>query len=287
MSKALHELLKLMNLEKIEEGLFQGQSQDLGLNRVFGGQVISQAIYAAKQTVPHDRNIHSFHSYFLRPGDSQTFIFYEVELLRDGNSFSARRISAIQNGKPIFYMTASFQSPEAGLEHQYSVMPEIPLPEELKSEAKIRLNLSNINNKKTYKKLINNQSIEIRPVKFHNPFQGHVEEPKRYVWLRANGTMPDELHIHQSLLSYASDFHFLPTILQPHGIGFLEPHVQIATIDHSMWFHRPFRLDDWLLYAIESTSAGSARGFVRGQIYSRTGMLIASTIQEGIIRLHS
>lgn len=285
MSQALEKLLDLLFLEKIEEGLFRGQSEDLGLRQVFGGQVVGQAIYAAKQTVPIDRVVHSFHSYFLRPGDSSKPIIYDVETLRDGNSFSARRVSAIQNGKPIFYMTASFQSQEEGLEHQ-NTMPDVPPPEGLMSETDIARQFAHLIPEKVREKFIGNQPIEMRPVKFHNPLQGSIAEPNRYVWFKANGEMPDDLRVHQYLLGYASDFNFLPTALQPHGIGFLEPGVQIATIDHSMWFHRPFRLDEWLLYAVESTSASGARGFVRGQIYNREGVLVASTVQEGVIRLH-
>ncbi|HHE1443770.1 TPA: acyl-CoA thioesterase II [Yersinia enterocolitica subsp. palearctica] len=285
MSQALKKLLDLLFLEKIEEGIFRGQSEDLGLRQVFGGQVVGQAIYAAKQTVPTDRVVHSFHSYFLRPGDSSKPIIYDVETLRDGNSFSARRVSAIQNGKPIFYMTASFQSQEDGFEHQ-NTMPDVPPPEGLMSETDIARKFAHLIPEKVRDKFIGHQPIEMRPVKFHNPLQGSTAEPNRYVWFKANGEMPDDLRVHQYLLGYASNFNFLPTALQPHGIGFLEPGVQIATIDHSMWFHRPFRLDDWLLYAVESTSASGARGFVRGQIYNREGVLVASTVQEGVIRLH-
>ncbi|MET1619625.1 acyl-CoA thioesterase II [Yersinia enterocolitica] len=285
MSQALKKLLDLLFLEKIEEGIFRGQSEDLGLRQVFGGQVVGQAIYAAKQTVPTDRVVHSFHSYFLRPGDSSKPIIYDVETLRDGNSFSARRVSAIQNGKPIFYMTASFQSQEDGFEHQ-NTMPDVPPPEGLMSETDIARKFAHLIPEKVRDKFIGHQPIEMRPVKFHNPLQGSTAEPNRYVWFKANGEMPDDLRVHQYLLGYASDFNFLPTALQPHGIGFLEPGVQIATIDHSMWFHRPFRLDDWLLYAVESTSASGARGFVRGQIYNQEGVLVASTVQEGVIRLH-
>jgi len=283
MSQALQNLLDLLNLEKIEEGLFRGQSEDLGLRQVFGGQVVGQALYAAKQTVPTDRGIHSFHSYFLRPGDSAKPIVYDVEILRDGNSFSARRVKAVQNGKPIFYMTASFQSQEPGFEHQ-NTMPDVPAPETLLSESDIAKNLGHLIPEKVREKFIGQKPIEMRPVKFHNPLQGQKEEPQRAVWFRANGAMPDDLRIHQYLLGYASDFNFLPTALQPHGIGFLEPGMQVATIDHSMWFHRPFRMDEWLLYSVESTSASGARGFVRGQFYTREGVLVASTVQEGVIR---
>ncbi|MBW7982058.1 acyl-CoA thioesterase II [Enterobacillus tribolii] len=284
MSQALKKLLDLLELEKIEEGIYRGQSEDLGLRQVFGGQVVGQALYAAKQSVPVDRNIHSFHSYFLRPGDSNQPIIYDVENLRDGNSFSARRVKAVQHGKPIFFMTASFQTHEEGFEHQ-NVMPQVPAPETLISESDIARQMAHLIPEAAREKFTSEKPLEMRPVVFHNPLKGKVEKPERYVWFKANGEMPDDLRIHQYLLGYASDFNFLPTALQPHGKGFLEPGMQVATIDHSMWFHRPFRLDDWLLYAVESPSASGARGFVRGQFYNRKGELIASTVQEGVIRV--
>ena len=283
MSQALNNLLALLNLEKIEEGLFRGQSEDLGLRQVFGGQVVGQALYAAKETVPEERLVHSFHSYFLRPGDSQKPIVYDVEVLRDGNSFSARRVAAIQNGKPIFYMTASFQAPEDGFEHQKS-MPDAPPPEGLKSETDIARALEKFLPPQVREKFICDKPLEIRPVEFHNPMKGHVAEPARQVWIRASGAMPDDFRLHQSLLGYASDFNFLVVALQPHGVGFLEPGMQVATIDHSMWFHRPFDMNDWLLYNVESTSASSARGFVRGEFWTRDGKLVASSVQEGVMR---
>ncbi|MEO3989704.1 acyl-CoA thioesterase II [Pseudocitrobacter cyperus] len=283
MSQALSNLLALLKLEKIEEGLFRGQSEDLGLRQVFGGQVVGQALFAAKETVPTERLIHSFHSYFLRPGDSLKPIVYDVEVLRDGNSFSARRVSAIQNGKPIFYMTASFQAPEQGYEHQ-KTMPDAPAPESLSSETEIARSLEHLLPQVLKDKFLCERPLEIRPVEFHNPLKGHVAEPKRQVWLRANGTVPDDLRVHQNLLGYASDLNFLPVALQPHGVGFLEKGMQVATIDHSMWFHRPFNLNEWLLYSVESTSASSARGFVRGEFYSQDGVLVASTVQEGVMR---
>ncbi|MCG8707104.1 acyl-CoA thioesterase II [Brenneria sp. 4F2] len=283
MSQALQNLLDLLKLEKIEEGLFRGQSDDLGLRQVFGGQVVSQAMSAAKQTVPTDRGIHSFHSYFLLPGESQKPIIYDVENLRDGNSFSARRIRAIQNGKPIFYMTASFQSHETGFEHQ-NIMPKVTPPEALKSEQEIAQSIAHSLPPQIRDKFTRPRPIEFRPVRFYNPLKGDVDEPVRHVWCRASGPLPEDERIHQYLLGYTSDCNFLLTALQPHGVGFLEPGMQVATIDHSMWFHRNFRLDDWLLYAVESTSASGARGFVRGQFYTREGVLVASSVQEGIIR---
>ena len=286
MSQALANLLSLLNLEKIEEGLFRGQSEDLGLRQVFGGQVVGQALYAAKETVPEDRLVHSFHSYFLRPGDSLKPIVYDVEVLRAGNSFSARRVAAIQNGKPIFYMTASFQAPESGYEHQKS-MPEAPSPDGLPSELEIAHKLSHLLPQPLKEKFLRDKPLEIRPVEFHNPMKGHVAPPARQVWIRANGRVADDLRVHQSLLGYASDFNFLVVALQPHGVGFLAPGMQVATIAHSMWFHRPFDMNEWLLYSVESTSASSARGFVRGEFYTQDGVLVASTVQEGVMRKRS
>jgi len=286
MSQALENLLNLIHLEKIEEGLFRGQSEDLGLRQVFGGQVVGQALFAAKQTVPEDRVIHSFHSYFLRPGDSQKPIIYDVESLRDGKSFSARRVSAIQNGQPIFYMTASFQSPESGFEHQ-KPMPQVKGPDNLPNEQQMAQKMAHMLPEKLREKFIAERPLEIRPVQIHNPLRGHVDKPQRQVWIRANGTLPDDLRIHQYLLDYASDLNFLPVALQPHGKGFLESDMQVATIDHSMWFHRELNFNDWLLYSVESTSASGARGFVRGEFYNQQGELVASTVQEGVMRQRS
>ncbi|EDT7109324.1 TPA: thioesterase family protein, partial [Salmonella enterica subsp. enterica serovar Kentucky] len=199
MSQTLNNLLTLLNLEKIEEGLFRGQSEDLGLRQVFGGQVVGQALYAAKETVPEARLVHSFHSYFLRPGDSQKPIIYDVEVLRDGNSFSARRVAAIQNGKPIFYMTASFQAPEPGFEHQ-KTMPTAVGPEGLPSETEIAQSLAHLLPPILKEKFLCDRPLEIRPVEFHNPLKGHVAAPVRQVWIRANGTVPDDIRVHQYLL---------------------------------------------------------------------------------------
>lgn len=283
MSRALLKLLTLLELEKLEEGLFQGQSEDIGLRQVFGGQVIGQALHAARQTVPTGRSPHSFHSYFLRPGDSRKTIVYEVETLRDGQSFSARRIIAAQDGQPIFFMIVSFQLAETGFEHQ-KPMPHVAGPDQLPNESELARQLSPLIPPQSREKFLAEKPLEIRPVKFHNPLKGEVDRPERSVWLRANGSLPKTPHLHQYLLAYASDLNFLPVALQPHGKGFLEPDMQVATIDHAMWFHRPVNLNQWLLYSVESTSASAARGFVRGEFYSQDGTLVASTVQEGVIR---
>lgn len=283
MSQVLQELLELLELEKIEEGIFRGESQDLGFRIVFGGQVIGQALHAAKETVPEDLQNHSFHCYFLRPGDVTRPIVYDVENIRDGRSFSTRRVRAIQHGKPVFYMTASFQLEEEGFEHQ-AKMPEVEGPEGLISEVDYARKYRYFIPEALRDKLVEDRPIEIRPVKILNPVNPPVTEPVRHVWFRTNGKLPDDPVVHKTMLAYASDFNFLPTATQPHGVSFMTPGVKMATIDHAMWFHRDFRFDDWLLYAIESPSASGARGLVRGQFFTRDGKLVASTIQEGLVR---
>jgi acyl-CoA thioesterase-2 len=283
MSKVLEDLLSVLELEKIEEGLFRGQSQVLGFGRVFGGQVIGQALSAAKATVEDDRFAHSFHSYFLRPGDDKKPFVYDVEIIRDGKSFSTRRVQAIQYGKPIFYMTASFQGEEEGYEHQ-SEMPAVEGPEGLISEHQFYQNNLDKIPKHLHDIVCCEKPIEIRHVQVNDPFNPQKMSSRRQVWIKANGVLSDDPRIHRYLLSYASDFNFLPTALFPHGKSILQPNMQAATIDHSMWFHRPFRMDDWILYDMDSTSASSGRGFVKGQFFNQQGELIASAAQEGVIR---
>ncbi|MBQ4834423.1 acyl-CoA thioesterase II [Pseudoalteromonas sp. MMG010] len=283
MSQVLDDLLSLLTLEEIEQGLYRGQSQDLGFGAVFGGQVMGQALSAAKETLPEGRIVHSLHSYFLRPGDPAKPIVYDVETIRDGKSFSTRRVKAIQYGKPIFYMTASFQGDEEGLSHQ-AIMPNVPPPEELRSS--LEFYQENAHHIPTIlrNKFISEMPIEMRPVTFHNPFKPEAMDAVKHIWFRANGKMPDDQRIHNYLLAYASDFEFLPTALQPHSVSFMQPNMQVATIDHAMWFHRPFKMDDWILYTIDSPSASAGRGLVRGQFFDRQGNLVASTIQEGVMR---
>ena len=210
-------------------------------------------------------------------------VIYEVENIRDGSSFSTRRVQAVQNGKAIFYMTASFQHPEPGFDHQ-DTMPNVVAPEELPSFTDyIKANQHAIP-KSLREKFLAEKPIDIRPVQQYNWLQPEVTEAVSQMWIKANGNLPDDLGIHTYMLAYTSDFHFLPTALFPHGASYWQPSFQIATIDHAMWFHRPFRFDDWLLYCIDSPSASNGRGLVRGQIYNRQGELVASTMQEGVIR---
>ncbi len=276
-------MIDLLQLEPIEQGIFRGQSQDLGFRAVFGGQVVGQALSAAKKTIPEERAVHSFHSYFLRPGDAKRPIVYLVEVIRDGKSFSTRGVKAIQHGKVIFFLTASFQKAEPGFDHQ-DPMPDVPGPDGLVSEHEIARQHQHLIPEAVRDKMTCEMPIEMRPVKPYNPLEPTVAEPVRHVWFRAHGTMPEDLRIHQYVLAYASDFNFLVTALQPHGRSYWTPGIQMATIDHAMWFHRKFRLDDWLLYSVDSPSASGARGLVRGQFFDRQGTLVASTVQEGLIR---
>lgn len=283
MSKELNELLTLLHLEQLEQGLFRGQSEHLGLPQVYGGQVIGQSLSAAKETVDEQRQVHSFHSYFLRPGDPQKPIIYDVENLRDGRSFSTRRVKAVQYGRPIFYLTASYQAEEPGLSHQ-STMPDVPPPESLQSEQALVHAIADKLPKQAVETFGSQRPIEVRPVTAVNPLAPKPEAPKQYLWIKANGAMPDDPRIHQYVLAYASDWGFLVTALHPHGVTLMTPGMKVATIDHSMWFHRPFRMDEWLLYAIDSPSASGSRGLVRGEIYNQRGELVASAVQEGLMR---
>lgn len=284
MSQVLDDLLSLLSLEQIEVGLYRGQSQDLGFGHVFGGQVMGQALSAAAQTVDPLRQVHSFHSYFLRAGDEKQPIVYDVEVVRDGGSFSARKVKAIQKGRPIFYMTCSFQAHEQGFEHQ-SQMPNVPGPEGLMNQQELAMTLRDKVPARVLEKFMADSPLEMRLVNPSSPVAPAASDPKRYVWIRANGSVPNDLSVHEYLLAYASDFNFLVTAAQPHGVSFLTPGMRMATIDHAMWFHRPLDLSQWLLYSIDSPNASGGRGFVRGEFYSEDGTLVASATQEGLIRL--
>ncbi|WP_221059537.1 acyl-CoA thioesterase II [Shewanella algae] len=284
MSQVLDDLLSLLALEQIEIGLYRGQSQDLGFGHVFGGQVMGQALSAARRTVPQERQVHSLHSYFLRAGDEKLPIVYEVENMRDGGSFSARQVKAIQKGRPIFYMTCSFQEPEEGFCHQ-AEMPEVPGPEGILNQQELAMTMRDKVPAKMLEKFMADAPIEMRLVNPLNLVAPAATEPVRHVWLRANGALPPEHEMHDYLLAYASDFNFLVTAAQPHGVSFLTPGMRMATIDHSLWFHRPVNMGEWLLYAIESPNASGGRGYVRGQFFNQQGELVASATQEGLIRM--
>ncbi|HZS42373.1 MAG TPA: acyl-CoA thioesterase II [Polyangia bacterium] len=282
MSVVLDELVKLLSLERIEENLFRGQSQDLGWGTVFGGQVLGQALSAAAQTVPPERHVHSLHAYFLRPGDVSKPIVYDVDRIRDGSSFTTRRVVAIQSGRPIFNMSASFQVHEAGFEHQ-EAMPDAPAPETLKTEQELAATADWL--PPTWRERATaERPFELRPVQLIDPLRPKPHPPHRMGWLRTVDKLPDRQALHYCLLAYASDHHFIGTALLPHAVSFLTPGMQIASLDHVMWFHQPLRADDWLLHVMDSPVAHGARGLVRGRIYTRAGVLVASTAQEGLMR---
>ncbi|MEM6290100.1 MAG: acyl-CoA thioesterase II [Myxococcota bacterium] len=283
MSRVLKELVELLQLERLEQNLFRGQSQDLGWGTVFGGQVLGQALSAAAQTVPEDRIAHSLHGYFLRPGDVNAPIVYDVDCIRDGKSFTTRRIVAIQHGRAIFNMAASFQIVEDGFDHQ-TEGPDTPGPDALMSEQALATVIADKIPEPLRSRAIGDRPIEARPVNPSNPLAPSKAPPKQQIWYRAAEALPDDTYIHQCLLAYASDFYFLGTAMRPHGVSAFQPSIQAASLDHSMWFHRPFRVDEWLLYDIDSPSASNARGLARGQFFDQKGRLVASSAQEGLMR---
>ncbi len=284
MNTAIETLLSILDLEPLEHNLFRGRSPQVGWQRVYGGQVIGQALVAASRTVSEDRHIHSLHGYFLRPGDPAVPIVYDVDRIRDGGSFTTRRVVAIQHGQAIFSMSASFQTLEDGLEHQVE-MPNVPMPEDLPSEQDLKEKLLQVAPPNVRKYWERERPIELRPVDLTHYFSSKKLDPVQHVWVRATNPLPDDQRIHQCVLAYASDMTLLDTSLFPHGKSVFSPDIQPASLDHSMWFHRPFRADEWMLYTTDSPSSSGGRGMNRGTLYSRDGQLIASTAQEGLIRL--
>jgi acyl-CoA thioesterase II len=278
----IQEVLDLLDLEKIEENIFRGVSPKDRTQRVFGGQVLGQALVAALRTV-EGRVCHSFHAYFLRAGDPKVPILYEVDRSRDGSSFTARRVVAIQHGRQIFNMAASFQVPETGLEHQFD-MPKVPPPEELKSEHELRLAEIDKMPPQAREWALRPRPIEMRPVAWHGFSNRGKHPPFDDIWIKATGPVPDDIGVQQAVLAYASDMSLLDTALLPHGLDWHSP-LQMASLDHAMWFHHKFRVDEWLLYAQDSPSASGARGFNRGAVYTRDGKLVASMVQEGLMRV--
>ncbi len=277
-------LAHLFDLETLEEGLYRGDSWDLGFPALYGGQVLGQSVMAAYKTVPEDRVIHSLHSYFLLPGDASKPVVYDIEKVRDGRSFSTRRIKAIQNGRNIFYMTASFQVAEDGLSHQFSDMPEVPEPDELKQDLQYFDDNMDKTSTRMKEALCYHRPLDIRTIGGPQTFMEGVRDPKRQLWLRSRDALDDNLALNQASLAYASDYHFLSTSLQAHGLSGRDKSLRMATIDHAMWFHKPFKFDEWLMYEMESPFSGNARALVRGKIFNKEGHLLASTMQEGLVR---
>ena len=279
----LDELVAHLQLEQLEINLFRGLSHDIGSPAVFGGQVLGQALMAAARTVPVHA-VHSLHAYFLRPGDKEAAIVYEVDRIRDGASFTTRRVTAIQHGKAIFHMTASFQQAEQAVEHQRA-MPDAPGPQGMRDDHEVLREAFDQLPARARAVLDRQRPIDFRTVNPDHPIEPGVQPPHNQAWMRATGALPHDPILHCALLAYASDFSLLSVALRPHGLTYFQPNVQVVSLDHAMWFHRDFRFDDWLLYETDSPSATGARGFCRGSIFSRDGRLVASVAQEGLIRM--
>jgi acyl-CoA thioesterase-2 len=283
MHTVLDDLVALLRLEKIEDNIYRGDSRDIGSPQVFGGQVIGQALSAAQNTVD-DRIAHSLHAYFLRRGDVSAPIIYEVDRARDGGNFSNRRVVAIQHGRPILNLAASFQNPEEGLEHQVE-MPDVPGPKGLKDLTEVAKDMLEHIPSKMRRFLTDKRPFEFRhvePVDFEHP--GKLP-PRKHVWIRAVAKLPDNPALHQNLLTYVSDYELLGVATLPHGLSFTRGNVIMASLDHALWFHRKVRMDEWLLYAMDSPSSSGARGLARGQLFTEDGKLVASTSQEGLMRV--
>ncbi|MDR0787352.1 MAG: acyl-CoA thioesterase II [Gemmatimonadota bacterium] len=284
MSEPLRRLVAQLELEPLEVNIYRGTSRDLGAGRVFGGQVLAQALAAARHTVDDPRDAHSLHGYFILPGDVNAPIVYFVDRLRDGGSFTTRSVTAIQHGKAIFNLAASFHREEEGVEHQASP-PEVPAPESLEDERTLFLRRPEPLPERLRVVLMDDQPIDFRPVDPVDPLTPAPHSPLRRVWFRARGKVEGPPALHQAILAYASDYGLLTTALMPHAMSLYTPNLQVASLDHSLWFHRSFRVDEWLLYVVDSPSASGARGFARGSIFDRAGNLVASVAQEGLVRL--
>jgi acyl-CoA thioesterase II len=282
MSFPIEALVSILDLETLEVNLFRGRSPQNSWQRVFGGQVIGQALVAAGRTV-EGRLAHSMHAYFLLAGDPKVPIIYEVERIRDGSSFTTRRVKAIQHGQAIFTMSASFHKDEPGFSHQIA-MPDVPDPDSLPSEEELKARLlPNLPAAmRTYWE--RERPIELRPVDISRYLSPEKRPPVQHIWFRANGRLPDDVQLHQCVLAYASDFSLLDAALIPHGRLLFDPRLMLASLDHGLWLHRDFRVDEWMLYAQDSPSTEGARGFSRGSIFRRDGTLVASVAQEGLIR---
>jgi acyl-CoA thioesterase II len=276
-------LLDLLDLERLELNLFRGRNRDIGSGRLFGGQVLAQALVAGGRTV-EGRTAHSLHGYFTLPGDLEIPVVYQVDRVRDGKSFTTRRVLAIQEGREIFTMLCSFHAAEDGIEHG-APMPDVPPPEALPRELDLVRAMAERIPEPLRAVYTQDRPIDFRPVAPLDPFAPEARPPLKHVWLRAEGAMPAEAILHQAVLAYASDYGLLGTALLPHRLSFLMRRVQAASLDHAVWFHRPFRVDDWLLYTTDSPAAAGARGFTRGSLFTRDGALVASVAQEGLLRL--
>ncbi len=286
-AEPVQSLIQTLDLERLEVNLFRGVSPQVGWQRVFGGQVIAQALVAAQRTVDADRHVHSLHAYFMRPGDPSVPIIYEVDRIRDGRSFTTRRVVALQHGHAIFSLSASFQFDEDGFEHQVE-MPNVPAPGELPGEEELLRSHYLANAPESIRDYWNRpRPIEFRPANLENYFKREKREPVQSVWVRATGPVPSDRNLETALLAYLSDMTLLDTSLYAHGTSVFDRNIQAASLDHAMWFHRRADFSDWLLYVQDSPSASGSRGMTRGSLFNRAGTLVASVAQEGLIRKRS
>jgi acyl-CoA thioesterase-2 len=288
MQQSIQDLIRLLDLEEIERNHYRATSPNEGWQRVYGGQVIGQALVAASRTVEEDRHAHSLHGYFLRPCAMHTPILYKVDRIRDGRSFATRRVVAIQNGKAIFNMSISFQVDEEGFTHQFD-MPDAPDPDALEDEDEVRRrHYAELNDPPPWDFTMGGRQrpIEMRPVDPVNVFAPQPRPPRQMCWMRSRERLPTDRRLHQCVLAYLSDWSLLDTATLPHAVSFTQTNAQVASLDHAMWFHQPFRADEWLLYVQDSPAASGARGLNRGLVYTREGVLVASTAQEGLVRIH-
>ncbi|MCH1598705.1 MAG: acyl-CoA thioesterase II [Pseudomonadales bacterium] len=281
----LNKIIETLDLEEIELNHYLATSPNEGWQRVYGGQVIGQALVAASRTVSTDRSAHSLHGYFLRAGDTDIPILYKVDRIRDGKSFTTRRVVAVQRGQAIFTMSISFQVDEEGLTHQFD-MPDVPSPDALPTDEEIRRQQAKSWPEEFQDSFWGSSAIQVKPIDPVDMLNPEPAPPVQRCWMRCGEKLPDDPRIHQCVLAYLSDWSLLDTATRPHAVSFMQDNVQVASLDHAMWFHRPFRADEWLLYDQDSPSANGARGFNRGLIYNQAGELVASTTQEGLVRIH-
>jgi acyl-CoA thioesterase-2 len=280
----IEDLVKLLDLEQVEDDYFLGRSEDPGWGRLYGGHVLAQALSAAQRTVSADRQVHSVHGYFLLAGDVTRPVLYEVDRIRDGGSFTTRRVVARQAGKAIFHLSASFQEREEGFEHQ-DEMPVVPPPEQIPTQEEAMAPWLDKLPSRLRTQAFGVRAFEVRADEpASDPFAPIVRPPHRNVWMRARGPVPDDPALHAALFTYISDYFFLGTSLLPHGVSWMRPDMQVASLDHTMWFHAGFRVDGWLLYSMESPRASGGRGLVRGRIFAPDGKLVITSAQEGLIR---
>lgn len=282
---AVSRLIELFRLEQTAEDVFVANHFDMGFRSLFGGQVLGQALMAAARTVDLSYKAHSLHAYFLRPGDNRGELTYKVNRIRDGRGFVTRTVAAFQHDRQIFELSASFHLAEDGPEHQDPMPADLLPPEELKSQQELMAELADGLDEKRRRHITRERPIEIRPVNPYNKVNPEPLPPIKRLWFRATQPLPNDPLLHQATLAYCSDFDMVGTAMMPHGLGFTQDNVLAASLDHALWIHRPFRADEWLLYSLESPNAHGARGLVRGQIFSRDGTLVASTTQEGLIRV--